>query len=330
MHLPAVWPKENAELIKLADGVYARVVSPDGEEVSNAGIVVLEHSVLVFDTHFTPEAGQSLQSAIRSITPKPVRFIVNSHAHADHTHGNQVFPDAQLIGSSAARKDALQMDLPALNRTIAIAQSQLEKLRREISKESNSNQAQRLREQIKTREAYLQAMSRLKITAPLVTLDDSLKIQDGKQEARVLFLGKGHTDGDVIVFLPVAKIAFVGDLFFNDAIPNVQDASILAWMKTLEEVLKLEADKFVPGHGAVGDAKDVQKFLGYFQAIQSLVNESIDRGDTLEQATRDIAVPDRYSGYRFQNFFPSNVQKMYAELKALQAPAPVPAKPTVK
>ena len=137
-------------------------------------------------------------------------------------------------------------------------------------------------------------------------------------------------DGDVIAFLPVARIAFVGDLFFNEAIPNVQDASILAWMKTLAEVLKLEADQFVPGHGAVGDAKDVQKFLGYFQAIQSLVRESIDRGDTLEQATKDIAVPDKYSGYRFQNFFPSNVQKMYAELKALQAPAPVPAKPTVK
>jgi cyclase len=310
--------------------VYARVVSPDGEEVSNAGIVVLEHSVLVVDTHFTPEAGQSLQGAIRSITSKPVRFIVNSHGHADHTHGNQVFPDAQLIGSSAARKDALQMDLPSLNRTIAITQSQLEKLRREISKESNSNQVRQLREQIKTREAYIQAMSRLKITAPFITLDDSLKIQDGKQEVRVLFLGKGHTDGDVVVFLPVAKIAFVGDLFFNEAIPNVQDASILAWMKTLEEVLKLGADKFVPGHGAVGDAKDVQIFLGYFQAIQSLVKESIDRGDTLEQATKDIAVPDKYSGYRFQNFFPSNVQKIYAELKALQAPAPVPAKPMAK
>jgi cyclase len=326
----AVFPKENAEITKLADNVYARIVNPDGEEVSNAGIVVLEHCVLVFDTHFTPEAGQSLQAAIRSVTSKPVRFVVNSHAHADHTHGNQAFPDAQFISSGAARRDVLQMDLPSLNRTMGITQSQLERLRREAGKETNSGQVQRLREQIKTREAYIQTMSRLKIIAPTIALDDSLKIQDGMREVRILFLGKGHTDGDVVAFLPASKIVFVGDLFFNEAIPNVQDASILAWMKTLEEVLKLEADKFVPGHGAVGDKKDVRKFLGYFQDLQSLVQESVDRGDSLEQATRDIAVPDKYTGYRFQNFFPSNVQKMYAELKVLQAPAPVPAKPAAK
>jgi cyclase len=322
--------KENTELTKLAENVYARVVSPDGGEVSNAGVVVLEHSVLVFDTHFTQEAGQTLLASIRSVTSKPVRFVVNSHAHADHTHGNQVFADAQLISSSAARRDVLQLDLPSLNRTIRVAQSQIEKLRQEIGKEASSTQVQRLREQIKTREAYVQTMSRLKITAPFITLDDSLVIQDGKQEVRIRNLGKGHTDGDVVAFLPVSKIAFVGDLFFNKAIPNVQDASILAWMKTLEGVLKLEAEKFVPGHGPVGDKKEVGEFLGYLQDLQSLVKESVDRGDSMEQATRDIAVPAKYAGYGFQTFFPSNVQKMFAELKALQAPAPVPAKPTAK
>lgn len=310
--------------------MYVRIVSPDGEEVSNSGIVVLDHSVLVFDTHFTPEAGQSLLAAIRSITSKPVRFVVNSHAHADHTHGNQVFAGAQLIASSAAHRDVLQKDLPSLNRTMRVTQSQLERLRKEIAKETNPAQVQSLREQIKAREAYVQSMSRLKITAPVVTLDDSLKIQDGKLEARILYLGKGHTDGDVVAFLPAAKIAFVGDLFFNEAIPNVQDASVLAWMKTLEEVLKLEADKFVPGHGAVGDKKDVQKFLGYFQDLEELVRDAVDQGDSIEEVTKNIALPAQYSRYRFQNFFPANVQKMYSELKELEAPAPVTAKPPSK
>jgi cyclase len=317
--------KENSGVTKLAENVYARVVSPDDDAVANAGFIVLDHSVLVVDTHFTPEAGQALLASIRAVTPKPVLYVINSHAHADHTHGNQVFADAQLIGSSAGRRDILETDLPSLNRTVAVARSQLEKLRREVAKEKDSAQVQRLREQIKTREAYVQTMSRLSINAPSVTLDDAVRIQDGQQEVRILYLGKGHTDGDVVVYLPAAKIAFVGDLFFNEAIPNVQDASIVPWMKTLAEVLKLDADQFVPGHGAIGSRKDVQNFLAYLETLQSLVKKAVERGDSLEQATRDIVLPQKYAAYRFQNFFPSNVQKMYAELKALQTPATPPA-----
>ena len=309
--------KENSELTKLADNVYAQIVNPDGNAVSNSGIVILEHSVLVFDTHFTPEAGQALLTAIRSLTQKPVLYVVNSHAHADHTHGNQVFTDAQLIGSSATRKEVLELDLPSLNRTAAIAQAQIEKLRRDMSKETDSDEIKRISAQIKSREDYAQAMARIRIVAPFVTTDDNLKIRDGEQEVRILSLGKGHTDGDVVLFLPAQKIAFVGDLFFNNAIPNVQDAYMLAWMKTLEEVLKLDADKFVPGHGAVGSRKDVEKFLAYFQELQRLVKESVDLGDSMEQAINEIVMPVKFSSYGFQNFFPSNVQKMFAELKAL-------------
>lgn len=310
-----------------------RVVSPDGDAVSNAGFVVLEHSVIVFDTHFTPEAGQALLNAIRSVTLKPVRYVVNSHAHADHTHGNQVFPDAQLISSTPARRDVLEEDLPSLNRTISVAQAQIDKIQHEMAKEKEPSQLQRMRELIRTRDEYIRTMSRLKIAAPFMTLDDRLRIQEGNQEIRLLCLGKGHTEGDVVMLLPAQRIAFVGDLFFNEAIPNVQDASILTWMKTLEEVLKLDADKFVPGHGGVGGRRDIQNFLSYFETLQSLVKVYVDRGDSVEQATRDITVPAKFSTYRFQNFFPSNVQKMYAELKALQigvVPVPPPAKPAPK
>ena len=84
-------PDEASEVAKLAEGVYARIVRPDGPAVSNAGFIVLENEVLVYDTHATPEAGQALLSAIATVTAKPVRYIVNSHFHPDHTHGNQVF-----------------------------------------------------------------------------------------------------------------------------------------------------------------------------------------------------------------------------------------------
>ena len=321
--------KEDVALTRLAENVYAHIVSPDSDAVANAGVLVLEHSVVLFDTHFTPEAGQALLAAIRSITPKPVRYVINSHAHPDHTHGNQVFADAQLIGSTAARRDALEVDLPSMKRTLAIAQRQVQAMRRDLDGETDPAGARKLREQIKAREDYVVAMSRLKITPPQLTTGDGLKIVDGKQEVRLLFLGKGHTDGDLMLYLPAQRIAFVGDLFFNEAIPNVQDASMLEWIKTLEAILKLDADQFVPGHGPVGSRKDVEKFLAYFQDLQSLVQSAVDRGDSIEQATRDIVAPVKYSSYQFQNFFPANVQKMYAELKALQL-SKAPQKPPAK
>lgn len=313
--------KDNAGLTRLADNVYARIVSPDGDAVGNSAVLVLDSSVLVFDTHYTPEAGQALLEAIRSITPKPVRYVVNSHFHPNHTHGNQVFAGAQLIGSTNARRDMLQVDLPSLNRTIKAAKTQLQSLLGGVSKEANAAEAQR----IKSREQYLKDLLRLRIVAPFVTFDDSLIIRDGGAEAKILFLGKGHTDGDIVLVLPSVKIAFLGDLFFNEAIPNVQDASILEWMTTLQNVLKLEADTFVPGHGPVGDRKAVEGFLRYFEELKGLVQPAISRGDSMEQAIREIKLPAKYSTYRFQNLFPANVQKMYAEAKALQAPSRPPA-----
>jgi cyclase len=316
-----VHAKENAELTKLAEGVYARIASPDSDAVSNAGVIVLDHCVLVFDTHYTPEAGQALLDAIRSITSKPIRYVVNSHSHTDHILGNQVFADAQIIGSTDARREVMERELPLLNRTMGITRSQLDKMRKEIgSKESGGGRISAPRE-IKSLEDNLQTMSRLKILPPVIALDDRLVIQDGKQDVQISFLGPGHTDGDIVLYLPAMKIVFVGDLFFETAIPNVRDAHILQWMKTLSEILLLNADKFVPGHGKPGSRKDVAAFLAYFEELKAMIQPAVERGDSLEQVLKDIQVPEKYSSYRFQHFFPANVQKMYAELKELQISA---------
>jgi cyclase len=316
------YAKENVETAKLAEGVYARIANPDGDAVSNSGIIVLDHCVLIFDTHYTLEAGQGLKDAVRSITSKPIRFVVNSHSHADHTHGNQIFPDAQIIGSTAARREVMQSDLPLLNRMMGSGRAQLEKMRKEIGNdESSVDRAKKLRE-IKALEDKLQAMSRLKILPPFITLDDGLTIQDGKQEVQISFLGPGHTDGDVVLFLPSLKIAFAGDLFFESAIPNVQDAHMLQWMKTLEAVLNIDADTFVPGHGKPASKKNIAAFLAYFEDLKSMIQPAVDRGDSLEQVLQDMQPPAKYSAYRFQHFFPANVQKMYTELKELQIATP--------
>jgi glyoxylase-like metal-dependent hydrolase (beta-lactamase superfamily II) len=146
-----------------------------------------------------------------------------------------------------------------------------------------------------------------------------LSIVDGGREVQLLYLGAGHTDGDIVLYLPQEKVVFLGDLFFNDAIPNVEDANVLEWMKTLDEALKLDAKTYVPGHGQVGSRPEVEKFLTYFNDLKALVEPAIGRGDTVEQVVRDLHVPPKYASYSFQSFFAANLQKMYAEVKALQS-----------
>jgi cyclase len=152
-------------------------------------------------------------------------------------------------------------------------------------------------------------------------VDDSLLLVDGKRQIQIRYLGKGHTDGDLILYLPAEKIVFLGDLFFNAALPNVQDATLLVWIKTLEEALKLDAEKFVPGHGAVGSREDVKAFIKYLEELRGWIEPAVARGDGLDQVIHEVQLPGKYSSYGFQNFFPSNVQKMYEELKTQQLEA---------
>jgi cyclase len=307
------------DLTKLADGVYVRIVEPDSNAVGNSGVLVLEHGVLVFDTHFTPEAGQQLRKAIESVTTKPVLYLVNSHFHPDHTHGNQAFQGVPYsICSYNTRRDILQRDLPAFNRTVTVAGAQVEKLQKELLREKDAGRKESIRTQIAARQQLLARATRLKIFAPYITFEETMSIIDGGREVPLRWIGGGHTDGDIVLLLPGDKIVFAGDLFFNRALPNSQDASLLEWIKTLEHLLKVEADRFVPGHGPVGTRRDVEDFLGYLRELRGMVEPAVTRGDALEQVLAEVTLPARYSGYRFQEFFPANVQRMYAELKSLK------------
>jgi cyclase len=317
--LPAA-PVSQANLSKLAEGVFAQIVSADSDAVSNSCVVVLDSGVLIFDTHFTPEAGEALLEKIKTVTARPVRYLVNSHFHPDHTHGNQAFTMVrQIIGSSNTRRDMLQKDLPSLNRMQLIAQSQVEQLSKDLGQEPDAKKQEALRGQLSSRQAFMRRTAALKILAPWMTFDDSLSIIDGGREVQLLYLGVAHTDGDVVLYLPQEKVAFLGDIFFNDAIPSVEDANMLEWTKTLGEALKLDAKTYVPGHGQVGARSDVERFLNYLEDLRALVEPAVARGETLEQIIRDLHVPPRYASYSFQNFFPANLQKMYAALKALQS-----------
>jgi cyclase len=209
-----------------------------------------------------------------------------------------------------------------MNRAVGSAQVQVDRIRKELAQAKSPEQQEELRRQIQTRQDFLDRMTRLKLAPPLIAFDDSLVITEGERSVELLSPGIGHTDGDIVLFLPAEKIVFAGDLFFNAAVPNTQDGSMLEWIKTLAELLKLDAEQFVPGHGQPGTKDDVRKFRSYLEELKAAVEAGLQRGDSLEQVLRNCRIPPAYTSFQFQNFFPANVQKMYLELKALQPAAP--------
>ncbi len=316
----AVAEDQNGGLTKLAEGVYVHLVEPASSTDANAGVVVLEHGVLVFDTHSTPEAGQVLLRKIAGVSSKPILLVVNSHYHADHTHGNQALGAAPFLLSSAnARRDILQRDIPAMNRAVSVAQAQIEKMQKDLAGLADPGSRAEVSQQIILRRGLLSRLTRLKIIAPEMTFEEEFRLMEEPRQVVLRHLGPGHTDGDIVLCLPAERIAFTGDLFFNDALPDTRDSTLLEWSRTLDELLKIDAERYVPGHGAVATREDIREFAGYLADLKQMVRQALDRGDTLEQLIAGAKVPAKYAGWRFQSFFPSNVQKMYTELKTLQA-----------
>jgi len=146
-----------------------------------------------------------------------------------------------------------------------------------------------------------------KARLPQVTYRDRLTIHLGGKEIQILYLGRGHTRGDSIMFVPQDRIAYVSELFFSDQFLYINDGYGLSWLKTLDAIQALPADILVPGHGPIPeDPKETRQGLHRFRQIlmdlRDAVQEEIARGATEDQAAAAIKFPqyEKMQGYRSQ------------------------------
>src|SRR4029079_14769112 len=132
----------------------------------------------------------------------------------------------------------------------------------------------------------------------------------------VLFSLPGHTGGDVLVYVPDANVMFNGDMGWAKTLPNLVDATVTDWVKSLDKILTNHAAaKFVPGHGEVATSAEIRDFRDYLDNLQSRVSKAIADGLTIEQAKAQLTLPEKYKAFAFQNFAQPNIEDMYKELK---------------
>jgi glyoxylase-like metal-dependent hydrolase (beta-lactamase superfamily II) len=296
----------------VADGIYAAIAKPAYKVNCNAAIIILDDAVLVVDTHSKPSAARVLIEQIKKLTPKPVKFVVNTHFHWDHYQGNEAYPSSwpagvEIISSEATRTSIEQRGIPRVKHEIVTMPAQIEQLKADLQKASTSEQRASIQKDISEAEAYLTELKSMQITLPTMTFDRSLMLHRKTRTVEILWLGRAHTDGDVFVFLPKEKVLVTGDALHGWT-PYMGDSYPYDWIKTLDVAEKLAFDYVIAGHG------DVMK--QYFRDLLDQTAAAYADGATLDQAKKRVSdyLISKYAA-KFDPKFPqsvgSNVIKAY-------------------
>src|SRR5690349_3409086 len=246
-------------------GIYSAIGTGILNVGSNSAVVVNKDDVLVVDSHITPEAARVMLREIKSITDKPVRFLVNTHFHFDHTDGNQVFgPDVQIVAHDFTRRKLAGDFLhePIFVNSVAALPKQIADLEGRAAAEKDPAAKARLEQTVRVQRAYQEQLKEIQPTPPTIAFSNTMTLVRGGREIRLLFLGRGHTGGDVVVYLPDERVVCTGDLLVN-GIANLVDGYVNDWPETLDKLAALDFDDVIPGHGEPFKGKER---IGFFQA----------------------------------------------------------------
>lgn len=318
---PPLAAEELFELKPVADGVYAAIAKPATKVNCNGAVILLDDGVLVVDTFSKPSAARALMEQIKSVTPKPVKYVVDTHFHWDHYYGNEVYLGAwpagvEIISSEVTRQNIEQRGIPRVKREILEVPKEIETLKADLAKAADATKKAEIQENLRQTEAYRAELKAMRVTLPTLTFDRSLMLYQKSRTVEILYLGKGHTDGDAVVYLPKEKVIITGDALHGWT-PYMGDSYPYDWIRMLEATEKLDFDYIIGGHGGVMRGKgQFQMWEQYFRDLLAETAAAYAQGATLEETRQRVAatlVP-KYTG-KMPATFPQdvvgNIEKAY-------------------
>ena len=281
---------------RLSEHAYAYTAEGD----PNTGVVIGDDAVMVIDTQATPVMAQDVIRRIREVTDKPVRYVVLSHYHA-----------VRVLGASAYRPEHV------------IASQDTLDLIRERGEQDKASEIGRFPRLFRNVESVPQGL-----TWPTITFSGKMTLWLGKLEVQLLQLGRGHTKGDTVVWLPQERILFSGDLVEFDATPYAGDAYFSDWPQTLDNLAALRPAKLVPGRGAA--LEDERQVAAGLRGTRDFIHDVFASVKAEVAAGRDLnavykatmaAVRPRYGHWViFDHCMPFDVSRAFDE--ATQYPDP--------
>ena len=280
---------------------------------SNALVIVNDEDVVIVDSHVTPSKARDLIASIPAITDKPVTALINSHYHWDHAHGNQEFADIPIIGHEYTRMKMATgaHEEATYQRGLAENAETLERLAGEIEAAEDDEERERLEAYRAMFAAHAADFDEIVPLPPDVTMNEKMTLFRGGREIQVIFLGRAHTGGDVVVYFPQDKLVFTGDILFGGR-SFLGDGYVDDWPRTLENLKALDFDIVVPGHGPpMTDLSPIEKSQDYYRALWERTAAKHAAGVSVEEATETIDMSDT----GFSNPSVVDVQRMYDRLE---------------
>ncbi|HEU5450705.1 MAG TPA: MBL fold metallo-hydrolase [Terriglobales bacterium] len=328
------------ETVDLGHGVLAFIAPETRSQLVSGNSVAIfgEDGVLVVDTGEFPRLTRQMIAEIRKRTDKPVRFVVNTHWHNDHMMGNSVyrqeFPGVAIVStpSTKANGDVYNPEFMELQKkSLPAATARIKQML--ASGKNASGQAldaattQRYKTLLADIEEFEPLMAEFRYESPNVTFTDRMDIDLGKRTVQVLFVGKGNTAGDAVVYVPDAKLLATGDLVVMP-VPFATTSFVEDWIHTLDKLQTFEVANLVPGHGAVQhDFACVRTMEDTLKSLLSQVKNAVAQGKSLEETQQAVnlkrekaaAVGDSLvRSLNWDNFFQqSAVTSAYNELKGI-------------
>ncbi len=288
--------------------------------------------MLVVDSQSSPAKVRALIAEIRKLTDKPVRYVVNTHWHSDHTQGNQVyreeFPGVEIIGHTTHLEDVPGRAAPFLaeqiglyEKGIADAEKSAESGKKADGSPLSDEEKATLPERIARTRHYLEGLRSIEFVPPTLTVDDSLVLHRGSRRIEILHF-EAHTRGDLVVWLPREKVLVTGDLL--DDLPYGGHGYPGPWIHALETLGKLAFEHVISGHGRIQEGKEqLVRVREMLESVTAQAAAAVAAGKSLEEtreavdlaAVRQSLVDDETSGRAFESFMPELVERAYLEAR---------------
>lgn len=304
---PDVIETDSHIFTRMADGVYQITGTGKVFVMSNAMLIVGENDLLIVDSHVTPHAASVLLEAVRAVSDKPLRYLINTHYHFDHAHGNQVFPaEVEIIGHHYTRaklSGALGnvLEEPTFLSFTEGVPDLVARLEQQLAETTDPARKAALEVQLNAQRAHMESLPQTIPTPPNITFENELMlyqtVMHGSREIQLLHLGRAHTGGDVVVYLPAERLVYSGDMMLP-FLAYMGDGYAQDWPQTLEALKQLEFDTILPGHGAPIQGKTmIDHFQRYLEDIWAKTAAMKAQGLTAEQTAQQIDLSNHRANY---------------------------------
>lgn len=277
----AAWAQDlGPHFRKIKEGIY---VQSAREVNSTSSIILTDEGVVIVDTGQTPIDSREVMEAVRKLTRLPVRLVINTEVHADHTTGNFVFSPPALVINHAGASEAMRKAYDP-DRASALARQSAE---------------------------MRDAVQGYRLVAPHIEYHDKTTLRVGERTFELLHLKNAHSEADTAVWLPNERVLFAASVAIPKSINNIRPfVSIPDMLAAIKMMKSLNPEIVVPGHGSFGTTKIFDDSQRYYELLLERVGAMVREGKSLDQIKRELRMPE-YGDWSYPERMPTNIEAAY-------------------